>query len=76
MMNQVKDPTEDMAEALAGGKHQTILEHLNELRIRVTYAAIAVLITTVISFLFACFRVQVGNARRSVGYLLLLRYDF
>lgn len=42
-----------MAEVLEGGKHQTILEHLNELRIRVTYAAIAVLITTVISFLFA-----------------------
>lgn len=53
MMNQVKEPTEAMAEVLEGGKHQTILEHLNELRIRVTYAAIAVLITTVISFLFA-----------------------
>lgn len=52
-MNQVKEPTEAMAEVLEGGKHQTILEHLNELRIRVTYAAIAVLITTVISFLFA-----------------------
>ncbi len=52
-MNQVKDPLEEVVETSVGGSHQTILEHLNELRIRVTYAAIAILVTTVISFLFA-----------------------
>ncbi len=52
-MNQVKEPPEDVVEAIAGGGPQTILEHLSELRIRVTYAAIAILVTTVISFLFA-----------------------
>lgn len=52
-MSQVKDPPEELLESLEGGRQQTILEHLNELRVRVTYAAIAILITTVISFLFS-----------------------
>lgn len=52
-MSQVKDPPEELVEVGEGGRQQTILEHLNELRIRVSYAAIAILITTVISFLFS-----------------------
>lgn len=35
------------------GEHQTLLEHLSELRKRLTWAAIALLLGTVISFVFA-----------------------
>ena len=37
----------------AEGAQLTILEHLNELRIRLTWAAVALAVTTVISFIFA-----------------------
>jgi sec-independent protein translocase protein TatC len=47
----------DTAEQLDGpdapGRQQTILQHLNELRIRGTYAAVGVLVATAFSFLFA-----------------------
>lgn len=36
-----------------GGPPQTLLEHLNELRVRLTYAAIGVVVLTLISFFFA-----------------------
>ncbi len=35
------------------GEHQTLLEHLSELRKRLTWAAIALIVGTVISFVFA-----------------------
>ncbi|MDX1413109.1 MAG: twin-arginine translocase subunit TatC [Candidatus Promineifilaceae bacterium] len=35
------------------GEHQTILEHLNELRKRLVWAALALMVGTIISFLFA-----------------------
>jgi sec-independent protein translocase protein TatC len=45
-MNQVFEAKEE-------GPHETILGHLNELRRRVTWAAVALVICTVISFVFA-----------------------
>ncbi len=41
-----------MAEDLAGNDGSTILEHLNELRIRITWAAAGLLIAVVVGFLF------------------------
>ncbi|MCB9418860.1 MAG: twin-arginine translocase subunit TatC [Ardenticatenaceae bacterium] len=35
------------------GREETILAHLNELRIRITWAALSLVITTVLSFVFA-----------------------
>ncbi|HRO91615.1 MAG TPA: twin-arginine translocase subunit TatC, partial [Promineifilum sp.] len=49
-MTQIID--EDAAAADDGGM-MSILDHLNELRRRLTFAAIAILITTVFSFIFA-----------------------
>ncbi len=40
-------------EELVGGEPMTLLEHLIELRNRLTVAAIALLLTTIVSFLFA-----------------------
>lgn len=51
-MTQIVDPTEDAAATDDGGV-MGILDHLNELRRRLTFAAIAILITTVFSFIFA-----------------------
>jgi len=42
-IESIEDPSE----------HQTLLEHLNELRKRVTWAALALMVGTIISFLFA-----------------------
>lgn len=42
-----------MAEEKLEGPEQTILQHLNELRIRLTWAVAALAITTIISFVFA-----------------------
>lgn len=53
MTRQVKNPPAEQLEAESAFSQNTILEHLNELRIRLSYATIAVLVTTVISFLFA-----------------------
>ena len=40
-------------EDIEGTTQETILSHLNELRIRVTWAAVSMVITTVLSFVFA-----------------------
>ena len=39
--------------ALEEGPEMGILEHLNELRVRLTWTAVALLVTTVVSFIFA-----------------------
>lgn len=49
-MSRLTQATDETPE---GGPPQTILGHLNELRIRVTYAAVGVLVFTLISFIFA-----------------------
>ncbi len=46
MMSEVNDPQEL-------GAHLSILEHLNELRVRLTWAAVALMTATVFSFVFA-----------------------
>lgn len=51
-MTQIVDQPEDAGAADDGGM-MSILDHLNELRRRLTSAAIAILITTVLSFIFA-----------------------
>lgn len=47
------DPVDEAVETPADGAVMTIFGHLNELRIRLTHAAIALLITTAFSFIFA-----------------------
>ena len=42
-----------MEEASEVGSNQSILEHLNDLRVRLTWAAVALIVATVISFIFA-----------------------
>ena len=51
------------------GDHQTLLEHLNELRKRLTWAAVAVLVGTVICFLFAQYILDflMGPYSESIG---------
>jgi len=51
-MTRIVDQAEDTTSAEDGGM-MSILDHLNELRRRLTYAAIAILITTAFSFIFA-----------------------
>ncbi len=51
-MTRIVDQAEDTTSVEDGGM-MSILDHLNELRRRLTYAAIAILITTAFSFIFA-----------------------
>ena len=51
-MTRIVDPAEDTTSVEDGGM-MSILDHLNELRRRLTYAAIAILITTAFSLIFA-----------------------
>lgn len=46
-------PTEELDRTPTDGDNLSILGHLNELRIRLTYAGIGVLVATALSFLFA-----------------------
>lgn len=47
MMSSVEEPAQE------GGPELSLLEHLNELRIRITWAAVGLFIATVFSFVFA-----------------------
>lgn len=51
-MTRIVDQAEDTTSVEDGGM-MSILDHLNELRRRLTYVAIAILITTALSFIFA-----------------------
>lgn len=51
MMQKVEQPLEEVEETAAG--ELSLLGHLNELRVRLTWAVGGLLVTTVISFIFA-----------------------